>query len=382
MCERKLALVTQPLDSAMGILSPTAPKQPARSLVRHDRVPSTIPVAYPRLPTTDKIIPYLNQIDQNRWYTNQGPMCNALQDRLGQFWGVGCDRVALVANATTGITLALQAHNIPFGKLCLMPSWTFTASAAAAISANLQPYFVDVDPYTWIPNPEQIEHLAKADEVGAILIVAPFGAPLDLSRWDDVAERTGRPVIIDAAAAFDTLRQDGPMRPGRSTLVVSLHATKIFGIGEGGAVITHAPAMAEHIRTLARFGFSGSRASLYPSVNAKISEYTAAVGLAGLDCWNTTRAQWLRITALYRKILSPDLMLPPDFGHNWVSATLTVIGHDNTQQTAEYLARHDIQTVSWWGEAVMFSQLMQLARALPSPLRKTTPTVPSACLSG
>ncbi|MFT8419202.1 MAG: DegT/DnrJ/EryC1/StrS family aminotransferase [Acetobacter sp.] len=342
-------MTTQPLDFRTREGSPKIAHGSAYNLAVDRQPHISIPVAFPRLPTTDSITPYLHQIDQNRWYTNQGPLCNALQHRLGTFWGMDSAQVALVTNATTGLTLALQAHNIAPGKRCLMPSWTFTASAAAVMAANLVPCFVDVCPTTWVPDPAHIEQLAKADNVGAILIVAPFGAPLDLAVWDDIAERTKLPVIIDAAAAFDTLRQDGPMRPGRSTLVVSLHATKIFGVGEGGAVLAQDPALAEHIRVLARFGFSGSRASLFPSMNAKISEYTAAVGLAGLDCWTATRARWQGVTDLYRKTLPPSITLPPNFGDNWVSATLNVITPDDAQETIDHLAAHGVQTVSWWG---------------------------------
>lgn len=366
-----MALVTQHLDFGTDKSAPqTAPKNLHNLAV--DRKPDvTLPVAFPRLPTTDRIAPYLRQIDENRWYTNQGPLCNALQQRLGAFWGLDAMQVALVTNATTGLTLALQAHNIRPGTRCLMPSWTFTASAAAVMGANLIPHFVDVCPTTWVPDPAQIEQLAQAEDVGAIFIVAPFGAPLDLALWDGVAERTGRPVIIDAAAAFDTLRHNGPMRPGRSTVVVSLHATKIFGIGEGGAVLTHDPALAEHVRTLARFGFCGSRSSLFPSMNAKISEYTAAVGLAGLDCWDETRARWQHITDLYRQALPASMMLPPDFGNGWVSATLTVITPTDAQGAIQHLAAHGVQTVSWWGTGCHTQPAYANCPSEPLPVTRT-----------
>ncbi|WP_244410133.1 DegT/DnrJ/EryC1/StrS family aminotransferase [Gluconacetobacter diazotrophicus] len=308
-----------------------------------------IPVAWPRLPAMEYIAPYLHQIDANRWYSNQGPLCEAFQERLGRFWGMAYDNIALVANATTGLTLALRAQALRQGSRCLMPSWTFVASAAAVAAADLVPHFVDVDPDTWIPDPDTIEDLARSPDVGAILIVVPFGSPIDLAVWDAVSQRTGRPVIIDAAAAFDTLRSDGPMRIGKSTVVVSLHATKVFGIGEGGAVISRDPVLAEHIRTLARFGFSGSRSAQSPGINAKISEYTAAVGLAGLDVWAETRSHWDALTRLYLGLLPASVRLPPAFGHNWVASTLAVICPEKSQPVAETLARRGIGTVSWWG---------------------------------
>ncbi|MBM9403560.1 DegT/DnrJ/EryC1/StrS family aminotransferase [Gluconacetobacter azotocaptans] len=308
-----------------------------------------IPVARPRLPTTERIEPYLRQIDANQWYTNQGPLCETLQERLGRFWEMDYDNVALVNSATTGLTLALRAHAPRPGSRCLMPSWTFTASAAAVTDAGLVPHFVDVDPDTWMPDPDNVECLARSPDIGAILIVVPFGSPIDLTVWDAVSQRTGRPVVIDAAAAFDTLRSGGPMRIGRSTVVISLHATKVFGMGEGGAVVSRDPALAEHIRALARFGFAGSRSAQHAGINGKISEYTAAVGLAGLDVWAETRSRWDAVTRLYHNLLPASVRLPPAFGRNWVSSTLAVICPEKSNDVAGILATHRIGTVSWWG---------------------------------
>ena len=308
-----------------------------------------IAVARPSLPTAEYILPYLQQIDQNHWYSNQGPLHNIFQERLGALWGVETGRIVLVTSATTGLSLALQAHNITHGKYCLVPSWTFAATASAIVNAGLTPHFLDVCPKTWSLDPSYVEYLAERRDIGAILVVAPFGAPLDLAEWDNVAERTGCPVIIDAAAAFDTLRSDGPMRPQKSTVVVSLHATKVFGVGEGGAVIARDPIAAERIRALTRFGFSGGRIAHYSGINAKISEYTAAVGLASLDCWAITRAKWNRVTELYKKYLPSTVTLPPNFGSSWVSSTLTVLCSVNSSTLQSCLSKHQVETVLWWG---------------------------------
>ncbi|MFT8720673.1 DegT/DnrJ/EryC1/StrS family aminotransferase [Acetobacter sp.] len=309
-----------------------------------------IPVAHPLLPATDTIIPYLREIDTNRWYSNQGPLCEVFQARLGRIWGMETSNVALVTSATAGLTLALRAQNIPEGSSCIMPSWTFIASAAAVTAAGLIPHFVDVLPDTWIPDAGEVERLAYDPSIGAVLIVAPFGAPLDLAVWDDIAARTGKPVIVDAAAAFDTIRNGGPMPIGQSTVVVSLHATKTFGIGEGGAVISRDPILAERIRSYARFGFIGGRAAQYPGVNAKISEYTAAVGLAGLDGWSRTRQRWETTSRYYTKYLPKSVILTPSFGSNWVGSTLTVLCPGGAKNMAAYLAERGIGTVAWWSQ--------------------------------
>jgi dTDP-4-amino-4,6-dideoxygalactose transaminase len=100
------------------------------------------------------------------------------------------------------------------------------------VLAGLTPYFVDVDPSTWALEPLAIEEeIARPPAaVGAVMVVAPFGRPIDYAAWDEVKDRTGLPVVIHAAAAFDSLQV------GEAPAVVSLHATKVLGAGEGGFV--------------------------------------------------------------------------------------------------------------------------------------------------
>ena len=222
-----------------------------------------LPFARSKLVSADRIIPHLRRIDSSRWYSNNGPLCVSFQERLAAFWGLEAEAVALTTNATVGITLALNAHGIKPGLRCLMPSWTFVASAAAVTAAHLLPSFVDVQSDTWCPDPAHLEQLAKAADVGAILIVMPFGAPVDLSVWDALAARVGKPVIIDAAAAFDTLRHDGPMPVPACPTVVSLHATTVFGVGEGGVVLPRASEPPERARILTHCGFNGPHDALF-----------------------------------------------------------------------------------------------------------------------
>lgn len=329
-----------------------------------------LPFARPKLVSADRVIPYLHRIDASRWYSNGGPLCVDFQAKLAAFWGLESESVALTPNATIGITLALNAHGIKPGLQCLMPSWTFVASAAAVTAAHLLPRFVDVRPDTWCPDPAYVEQLAKSPDVGAILIVVPFGAPIDLDVWDAVASRTGKPVIIDAAAAFDTLRHGGPMIVPNCTTVVSLHATKVFGVGEGGAVLSRDTELAERVRILSRFGFNGSREAQYRGGNAKISEYTAAVGLAALDEWSDARADWQAAGALYQKALPSAISDALWLGQSWVTSTLSIRWPGLASDLAGALARKGVGSVAWWGEGCHVQRAYADCQADPLPVTR------------
>jgi dTDP-4-amino-4,6-dideoxygalactose transaminase len=308
-----------------------------------------LPVLKPQLPSAASILPYLEAIDARRWYSNAGPLVTELEEQLSRQLGFQDRGVVTTANATVGITAALLARRVPAGSLCVLPSWTFVATPHAARAAGLTPWFHDVDRRTWALNPcEVLETLKRIPRpVGAVIVVAPFGAPIDIDAWQDFEERTGILVIVDAAAGFDTAR------PSRIPLVVSLHATKILGAGEGGFISSTDSKLLERFRAACNFGFQGSRIATLPALNAKMSEYHAAVGLASLALWRETRQQHARITEWYRQIIPrlERVSLQPGYGNGWVSATTSILGPPRSAaKIAAHLHRCGIETRAWWGE--------------------------------
>ena len=186
-----------------------------------------IPVARPLLPTADATRPYLDRIDATRFYSNFGPLARELEARLAVHFGLSPDCVVSAANGTLALTAALATVTRGAGT-CLMPSWTFCGSAHAVVAAGLKPHFLDVDPRSWGLGPEVATRaLEQVPDVSAILPVAPFGAPVDVAPWEALTRASHIPVLIDAAAAFDG------QQIGTTPVVISLHATKILGAGEG-----------------------------------------------------------------------------------------------------------------------------------------------------
>jgi len=302
----------------------------------------------PLLPDAREIQTYLEAIDAARWYTNFGPLVRAFEKRLAEHWGVADGAVASFANGTLGLTLALGASDVARGALCAMPAWTFPATPAAAVAAGLTPWFVDVDAASWALDPAQVQALLPQapGPVGAVMPVSAFGAPVDVAAWDRFHAETGLPVVIDAAAAFDS-------RPaGQAPAMVSLHATKILGIGEGGVVVSRDLDLVARLRRASNFGFSPGARVAEPGVNAKMSEYAAAVGLAALDRWPRHRALYQELAEAWRTALGnvPGASLQQSWGRGWVAATLNVrlAGCEAEFAIAE-LGRRGIEARRWWG---------------------------------
>jgi len=307
-----------------------------------------VPVMRPRLPDAEAILPYLRQIDAARWYSNDGPLVQRLSSRFAAHFSVAEDEVALVANGTVGLTLGLRATGAVAGGRCLVPAWSFSATAHAILGAGLVPYFLDVEPTSWSLTP-QIARQALADgvsEVAAVMPVMPFGRPLDLAAWDAFSDETGIPVVVDAAAGFDSLV------PAHGPTVLSLHATKAFGVGEGGVVICRDANYVGDVRRLANFGFTADRQSAVPATNAKMSEYTGAVGLARLDTWPIVRDASRALTKRYIDAAADlaSIQFMPGYG-NWATSTcVAMFGERGADAAAQNLAQGGIESRRWWGD--------------------------------
>ena len=315
------------------------------------RVP--IPVLVPTLPETEALIPYLRRIDASNWYSNQGPLWREFRDaftaRLAARSRAGNVQVTFTANGTTAIELALRCRALPDRRYCLMPSYTFIASAHAVCNAGLTPYLTDVDPYSMVITPEIAEQALRQlpQQPAAVLVISAFGAPPDVPAWQNFEHTHGIPVVFDAAAAAASLTA-----VSGQPLAVSLHATKVLGIGEGGAVVSTDAALIERVTAMSGFGYLGeTRESIIRGGNYRISEYAAAVGLAALAGVEDKIARLREVVMQYRERLENSPMrLQNGAGEHWVTMTLNVIVPG--QRVPAALARFDrtgVQWRRWWG---------------------------------
>lgn len=232
------------------------------------------------LPNAKALLPYLERIDKTRHYTNFGPLNAEYQGRISDLFSCPC---ITGSSATSLITATLMALDLPRGSLIALPSYTFPATAAAVVSAGHVPYFCDVD---------EDGALESTDvDAAAIIIVSPFGRPLQFEGECNV------PIIIDAAAGFDAFSTI--CKPCKIPTIISTHATKAFGTGEGGLLFTTDTEFLEKVRRITNFGLTPERNIEHTGLNAKLSEYHAAVGLAELDGWPEKRKLLLNETKKY-----------------------------------------------------------------------------------
>jgi dTDP-4-amino-4,6-dideoxygalactose transaminase len=267
------------------------------------QVEATIPVLRPRLPSAEQLLPYLRRIDATRVYSSWGPLALELEERLCRRFSLPVGGVVSAGSGTSALTGAiLTAAGRAAGgrRLAIVPALTFVATAAAAESCGYTLQIADVDPETWQLDADRVVARADLDEVAIVIPVAPFGRPVPQTPWLKFREQTGIPVVIDGAATFEAAAGQQAIL-GELPVAMSFHATKAFATGEGGCVASTESAMIQRIGQALNFGFSGSRDSAIPSLNGKLSEYHAAVGLAALEEWNATSEATARVLDLYRE---------------------------------------------------------------------------------
>lgn len=244
-----------------------------------------LPFLRPRLAPLTHWQGYLAEMEENRHYSNFGPLNTRLEGRILAECFQGRGAVTTVGNATLGLILALSLLRRPGGRLVVMPSFTFPALPLAAQWAGLEPFFVDVDPETWTLCPDMVEQVVGelGDSVAAVTPYAALGTALPLDPYARL-HRQGIPVVVDAASGFGVSDQGvchGQDFPG--ALVYSFHATKPFAVGEGGLIYSTDAGFIARLRQAANFGLAPGQGSVHPGLNAKLPEVAAAIGLATLD---------------------------------------------------------------------------------------------------
>ena len=314
-----------------------------------------IPVMLPKLPEADELEPWLRKIDETRRYTNFGPLELLLRGRLGAMTGLAADQVGLFSTGTAALAVAIRTLAGGSPGICMMPAWTHVGTAAAVKAAGLEPFLVDCDPATWAIDPGVIERHANLDSVRAVVPVAPFGDRLDYAAWDQFSRASGIPVAIDAAGGFDQFVNFGGAIPwGRTPVMVSLHATKVFGVGEGGLLLSGDPGVIIQAQKLSNFGIYEDRPIGDAFGNYKISEYAAAVGLASLEGWPARRRALARLASEMRgRMEAVGVRTAPGFGGEFVTSTCMVsIPSLPTDELEGLLAAQGIGVRRWWREGL------------------------------
>jgi dTDP-4-amino-4,6-dideoxygalactose transaminase len=231
---------------------------------------------------------------QSGWLTT-GHRCREFEARFAELLGGDVETVA-VNSATAGIHLAAEACGIGHGDVVLVPTLTFSATAAAFHHLGANTVLVDIDPVSLTIDLDDAER-KWTPRCKAIAPVHFGGWPCDIDAVLAFARRRGLKVIEDAAHALPAHRDRRLVGSSESdACIFSFYANKTITTGEGGMIATRDPIVAARARVMRTHGLNRDAFDRFNRIGASwsydivaagfkynLTDLAAAIGVAQLE---------------------------------------------------------------------------------------------------
>lgn len=256
----------------------------------------------------DELMPEVERVLASGKYT-MGPNLAAFEQEWAAYCGTG--HAIGISSGTAALALAFRAVGVGPGDEVIVPAMTYVATAFAVSHVGGVPVFVDVDEHTFTLDPDAVVE-AVSCRTKAIAPVHLYGQVVDVDAIRAIAAEHGLAVVEDAAQAHGARLND--VRAGALGDVgcFSFYPHKNLGTyGDGGAITTNDPALAERLRILRYVGQRTKHVHEVVGFQERLDELQAAilrVRLRRLDAWNDARRRW---AALYDELLADTPVTTP-----------------------------------------------------------------------
>lgn len=229
------------------------------------------------MPDYEEYIEEIKDIWDSHWLTNMGPKHKKFQAQLKDYLGV--ENIDLFTNGHMALELSLQAMKLQ-GEVITTP-FTFASTTHAIVRNGLTPVFCDINPDDYTIDVTKIESLIT-DKTCAIMPVHVYGNVCNIEEIQKIADKYGLKVIYDAAHTFGVRYKGKGIGGFGNVSCFSFHATKVFNTIEGGAACFKDPEFGLDLYRLKNFGIRGPEVVDAVGANAKMNEFSAAMGICNL----------------------------------------------------------------------------------------------------
>lgn len=216
-----------------------------------------------------------------------------------------------VANGLDALHLALLALGVGAGDEVIVPANTYIATWLAVSQCGAKPVPVEPDEATYNIDPSNIE-AAITSRTKVILPVHLYGQPADMDSILNIARKHGLKVLEDGAQAHGARYKSKRIGAHGDVVAWSFYPGKNLGaFGDGGAITTDDPKIADRIRVLRNYGSRVKYVNEVRGFNSRLDPLQAAalgVKLKHLDCWNEARQ---KIATQYLSYLSGTGLISP-----------------------------------------------------------------------
>jgi dTDP-4-amino-4,6-dideoxygalactose transaminase len=265
----------------------------------------------------------------------------------------GAREAVAVGSGTDALEFALRAVGVGDGDEVITAANTCVPTLAAIVAAGATPVLADVDPESWTLDPDSVSQVC-GPHTRALVPVHLYGQCAALEPLLELARDRGLAVVDDGAQAHGA-ELDGRRVGGHcDATAFSFYPTKNLGaLGDGGAVVTDDPELAERVRRLRSYGEEERYRSTGYGRNSRLAALQAAalrVKLSRLDAWNDRRHE---LAGRYRALLrASELTLPaerPGTRHAW---HLFVVRLRDRERVREALSTQGIETLVHYPRAL------------------------------
>lgn len=269
-------------------------------------------VGRPNLGSRKAFLHRMSRMYDHRWLTNNGPLVQELERSIAEMLGVR--HCIAMCNGTVALEIAIRGLGLS-GEV-IIPSFTFIATAHALQWQEITPVFADIDPRSHNISPNAVRRMITPRTSG-IVAVNLWGRGCEIETLQAIADEFDISLIFDSAHAFGCTHGGQLLGSFGNCEILSFHATKFFNSMEGGAIVTNDDTLAERVRLMRNFGFAGYDNVIYPGVNGKMTEASAAMGLTNLEGLEHFLSCNARNYEVYRRGLGTIkglslLLYPPD----------------------------------------------------------------------
>jgi dTDP-4-amino-4,6-dideoxygalactose transaminase len=234
-----------------------------------------------------EMIARFNEVLDSGVLTN-GKYVRMLENRFREKFAPNENCVA-VSSCTSGLILALKAlMNCP-----QLSDFTFSATAHSAHYGCRSFQLGDVDPRTF----NMLSRICSKSD--GLLATHVFGNPCDCDRLTELADTRSLPIVFDAAHSLGAKYKGKHLAKYGDASVFSLSPTKQVTSGEGGMVVARRRNLAERLLILRNYGNEKDYNCSVPGLNARMSEFSAVLGLESIKGFNRRFKNRMKIVHEY-----------------------------------------------------------------------------------
>ncbi len=236
-----------------------------------------INVTQTSMPPMQEYFDEIASIWDSKWLTHYGPKYQEFEKGLLDYLSV--NNVYSFTNGHLALEGAIASLGL-MGEVITTP-FTFVSTTQAIVRNGLTPVFCDIDPETYTIDVNKIEALIT-DKTSAIIPVHVYGSVCDVEAIDRLAKKYNLKVIYDAAHAFGCRVNGKGVGEYGDASMFSFHATKVFNTIEGGCVAYGDSGLTDKLHMHQYYGMSGAEECPTIGMNAKMTEFQAAMGICNL----------------------------------------------------------------------------------------------------